>query len=427
MQIFIHTIWGVLVSSLDLLRAMAPYLLFGFIFAGILNEFISTEKVARHLGKSSFGSVLKAALFGIPLPLCSCGVIPPTMTLRKSGASRGSVLSFLIATPTSGVDSILATYSLLGPFFAVYRVFASFVAALFSGLAANVLEKKSADELPIKNNEIGTKTNAKRKSVLRSAANVFHYAFIELLGEIGKWLVIGIILGGIISYALPDNFFSSHIRSGWQAILIMLVIGIPIYVCATGSIPIAAALMMKGLNPGAAFVFLLAGPATNTVTITVIGKYLGKRTTVIYLGTLAVSSVLLGLLLDYLWKLFAFSPFHAHHIGHQMLPGWLEIGSAILLAGFLLFVFVKPFITRSRSRSMLTAKSHQQISALKVPNMSCQNCANTITSALKQNKGIHGVEIDLGSKDVTVQHEETVSREQVMEIIREAGYSPEAY
>jgi uncharacterized membrane protein YraQ (UPF0718 family)/copper chaperone CopZ len=406
---------------------MAPYLLFGFIFAGILNEFISTEKIARHLGKSSFGSVLKAALFGIPLPLCSCGVIPPTMTLRKSGASRGSVLSFLIATPTSGVDSILATYSLLGPFFAVYRVFASFVAALFSGFAANVLEKKNTNEPPLNNNETAAMTNEKRKSVLQSAANVFHYAFIELLGEIGKWLVIGIILGGIISYALPDSFFSSHIRSGWQSIFIMLVIGIPIYVCATGSIPIAAALMMKGLNPGAAFVFLLAGPATNTVTITVIGKYLGKKTTAIYLSTLAMSSVLLGLLLDYLWRLLNFSRFYAHHIGHKMLPGWLETSSTIILVGFLFFVFVKPFIIRSRSRSMLTAKPHQQISALKVTNMSCQNCANTITNSLKQNKGIHGVEIDLRSKYVTVQHEEGISQEQVMEIIRKAGYTPEVY
>jgi len=137
----IEIIQGILISSFKLLAAMAPFLLFGFLFAGILNEFISADKIARHLGKRSFASVIKAALFGIPLPLCSCGVIPPTMALRKSGASRGAVLSFLIATPTSGVDSIFATYSLLGPFFAAYRVAASFVAGIFSGVMANFIDK----------------------------------------------------------------------------------------------------------------------------------------------------------------------------------------------------------------------------------------------------------------------------------------------
>ncbi|MBN2001033.1 permease [candidate division KSB1 bacterium] len=411
-------ITGILTSTYQLLLDMAPYLLFGFVFAGILNEFFSTEKLAKHLGKSSIRSVLKAAIFGIPLPLCSCGVIPPTMTLRKNGASRGAVISFLIATPTSGIDSIMATWSLLGPFFAVYRVFASFVAAVFSGISTNLLDEKSSEIRTTKNEE---KNTFYQTGFLRRIGRIFHYAFFELLGEIGKWLILGLFVGGVITFFIPDNFFSEGLLTGWQAILVMLVIGLPLYVCATGSIPIAAALFMKGLNPGAAFVFLLAGPATNAVTLTVIGKYLGRKTVLIYLVTLIISSIGLGLLLDVLWKVTGYQ-LHLHTHGmHEMLPVWLKTSAGILLMALLVFYYIKNSRLFSSEEKLLEMKT-----VYKVSDMTCNNCVAHVTNALKSIKGIEFVSADLSKKNIFIQHEDHVTSKQMENAIRDAGYTPEA-
>lgn len=336
-------IYGILSESYQLLNQMAPYLLFGFLFAGILHIFLDTETVARHLGKNSFFSVIKAALFGIPLPLCSCGVIPAALSLRKEGASKGAVLSFLIATPTTGVDSILATYSLMGGIFAVFRIIASFIAAVFSGILANIFagkddpketEKKNVCKLCDEDKDHSHPTSHRIKGI-------FTYAFGDLLSDIGGWLIIGILIGGGIAYFLPEEFIHTYLGDGWQAMAIMLVIGIPMYVCATGSIPIAAALMLKGLNPGAAFVFLLAGPATNAVTITLVSKNLGKKAAVIYLLSIAVCSIGMGLILDRIWGLFKTSdigPMMAHG---TMIPGWIETIASIVLLGLIGFHFIR--------------------------------------------------------------------------------------
>ena len=420
-MILLEILIGILASSFDLLAAMAPYLLFGFLFAGILREFISAESIARHLGRSSFASVIKAALFGIPLPLCSCGVIPPTMALRKHGASRGAVLSFLIATPTSGVDSIFATYSLLGPFFAIYRVLASFVAGIFSGLTANLFDDDSST--PVENNSTDADQARKSSGLWQKARGVVDYAFIELLGEIGKWLAIGILIGGIITYAIPDRFFSDSLVFGWRAILLMLMVSVPVYVCATGSIPIAAALMLKGLNPGAAFVFLLAGPATNAVTMTVITRYLGKKTASIYVATLVISSVTFGLLLDFLWSSLGLSlSLQVHE--HGMVPMWLQVASAALLLLLLSYHFGKNFKTPF-SKKVLFKKEDEanMMTLLKVPDMSCNHCVMSIEKALKSVQGVSNVVVDLKEKKVSVEHPDELDRQVIVGAIQSAGYS----
>jgi uncharacterized protein len=417
-MIVINIIIGILNSSLDLLIAMAPYLLFGFLFAGILKEFISAEKIAKHLGKSSVGSVVKAALFGIPLPLCSCGVIPPTMALRKAGASRGAVLSFLIATPTSGVDSIAATYSLLGPFFAVYRVVASFFAGIFSGIVANVLDKeenKGPDSGDLENEKHVTKTLFSRLE------SIFHYAFIELLTEIGKWLVIGIFVGGLITYLIPESFFTNSLFYGWKAILLMLVVSVPLYVCATGSIPIAAALLMKGINPGAAFVFLLAGPATNAVTMTVITKYLGKKTALIYITTLVMSSLAFGLFLDLVWDSWGLSPI-THFHGHSMVPYWLELASATVLAGLLFYLFIKNSFLFNKKEFVQKDKNNV-VSNFNVPDMTCNNCVQHVEKALLGVDGVENVTIDLGTKKVNIEHADKATKQKLIDAINNSGYS----
>jgi len=408
---------GVVKSSFQLLMDMAPYLFFGFLFAGILNEFISAEKIARHLGKNSVGSVLKAALFGIPLPLCSCGVIPPTMTLRKSGAGRGAVLSFLIATPTSGVDSIFATYSLLGPFFAIYRVIASFIAAVFAGIVANIGEEKTEVKISAKDSD---NTAGVRKNLLQKIFAVFEYAFVELLGEIGKWLVLGLLIGGIIMYALPDQFFEQYLNSGWQGILAMLIVGIPLYVCATGSIPIAAALMLKGMNPGAAFVFLLAGPATNAVTLTVVGRFLGRKTVFVYLLAIVLSSVGLGLLLDVLWVRFNPVTGAGLHLGHKLLPVWLEYSTAIFLLAVLLAHYAKKYRGRIMKEKIVESTDSSVI--LDVPDMTCNHCAMSVTKAVQNLDGIFSVDVDLSGKKVNVRHGDGVTSSEITRAVEDAGY-----
>lgn len=337
------TITGIITESYYLLNEMSPYLVFGFLFAGILHVFIDAETVGRHLGKSSFFSVIKASLFGIPLPLCSCGVLPAAMSLRKEGASKGAILSFLISTPTTGVDSILATYALLGPFFAVYRVIASFVTGVFAGILANIfIREKDNVQSPEKKAacKLCDQTQKHEHSMANKIKEIFRYAFGALLRDTGKWILIGIVIGGAIAYFLPDTFIETYLGSGWQAMIIMLIIGIPMYVCATGSIPIAAALMLKGMNPGAAFVFLLAGPATNAIGMTLIGHELGKKALAIYIGSIAVSSIALGLLLDKLWGIFGTGITETMHHG-ELVPAWVGISCSVLLVMLILLNYLK--------------------------------------------------------------------------------------
>lgn len=324
---------GILYESYILCKQMAPYLLFGFLFAGILHIFLKPETIARHLGHNNFGAVLKASLFGIPLPLCSCGVIPAALSLRKEGASKGATLSFLISTPTTGVDSILATFALLGGFFAIYRVLVSFFAALLVGLAANLLIPDThayAKETKSECKCCGGTHKECAHGIGDKIKGVFTYAFDTLLHDAAGWLFAGLVIGGIISYVTPDDFIHNYVGGGLPAILLMLIIGIPMYICSSGSIPIAAALMLKGLNPGAAFAFLVAGPATNTVTMAVVLKQLGKGALTLYLFSIAVSSIVFGLVLDFLWHMDAVAPFH-HHAHAPLFPAWFEGACAIFL------------------------------------------------------------------------------------------------
>lgn len=286
---------GVMYEAYELLNKMSPYLLFGFFFAGVLHTFISTETISRHLGKRDIFSVVKAALLGIPLPLCSCSVIPAAMSLRKEGASKGSVLSFLISTPTTGIDSIFATYSLLGWFFTIYRIIASFVIGAISGIISNFLDKDPGEvKVSVDKCKFCEEEKSHEHGIFRKIKEMFKYAFGILLDDTGPALILGVFIGGAITYFLPSEFIGTYIGSGLKSKLVMMAVGVPMYVCATASIPIAASLMMKGLDPGAAFVFLVAGPATNIVTMAVIGRNMGKRALFVYLFSIMGGSVLLG-------------------------------------------------------------------------------------------------------------------------------------
>ena len=243
--------WNAFIS---LLNEMSPYLLLGFLFAGLLHVYVPRGIYMRYLSQNDFRSVLWAALFGIPLPLCSCGVIPTAMSLRNEGASKGATTSFLIATPQTGVDSIMATYSLLGLPFAVIRPFVALVTAFVGGMAVNRFaagsEKESNGSSPSPC-ETGCSNNNNSSRPRRSnrLIEALRYGYVEMLQDIGKWLVIGLVIAGLITVFVPTTFFEQYADTPIKNMLLVLLFSVPMYLCATGSIPIAAALMLKGMSP----------------------------------------------------------------------------------------------------------------------------------------------------------------------------------
>ena len=376
------------------LAEMAPYLLLGFFVAGLLSVFISPETVERQLGGRGLWPVVKAALFGIPLPLCSCGVIPVGVSLRRHGASRGATTSFLISTPQTGVDSILVTYSLLGPVFAVFRPLAALISGLAGGAAVSALDDREAEEdLGEQAASCGSSccgTENPRRGLLPRA---MHYGFVTLPEDIAKALVIGLLLAGLIAALVPNDFFAGYLGSGFTAMLVMLVIGIPLYVCATGSVPIAAALMVKGISPGAALVFLMTGPATNAATISTIWKVLGRRTALLYLLTVCLTALATGAALD-------FTLARAIELGHgshgAMLPPWFNQVCALALVGILAFA-LRPRWLRKTITPEIQAMDGTKTIRLSITGMSCNHCANSVTRALSETSGVKEVEVDLAA------------------------------
>jgi uncharacterized membrane protein YraQ (UPF0718 family) len=334
--------WGALI---ELSYAMAPYILFGLLFAGILHELVPDTLVTKHLGDETISSVVKSTLFGIPLPVCSCGVIPLATSIKKSGASKGATLSFLISTPITGVDSLMATYGMFGWVFTIYRAVTSMVIAIVAGIATNLFDREEVLEIEETTSCCSSSSccdsgvEEKRGFSLKGA---LEYAFITLLGDIAKALFWGLIIGALITIMIPQNLSDILVSYAWLSYLIVIMIAVPMYVCATASLPIAAALMLSGVSAGAAFVFLSAGPATNTVTIGVVKKMLGTKSLYIYLGSIIIGSILFGLCLDYLFASNDINPASLVHIEEE--AGVIAIGSAIVLWGFLLWFMGKGWI-----------------------------------------------------------------------------------
>jgi len=335
-------------ALIELSNAMAPYILFGLLIAGILHEIVPENFIQKHLGKSSISSVVKATLFGIPLPICSCGVIPLAASLQKSGANKGSVLSFLISTPITGLDSILATYGMFGWIFTIYRIITSVIIAIVAGILVNLFDKpKSMARFSIepptsftikKEDCTGGSCRCEEKVKKRfSVKSALKYGFVTLLGDIAKPLFWGVIIGAAITTIVPKDLSEIIKEYYFISYLIALIIAVPMYVCATASLPIAAALMLSGVSAGAAFVFLSAGPATNTVTIGVVKKQLGNKAVLIYLGTIIIGSILFGLGLDLL-----FSGVDIKSIVHlEEEASILAIISSIILWSFVLYFLTK--------------------------------------------------------------------------------------
>ena len=360
---------------LHLINQMSPYLLLGFLLAGIMHAFIPKRYFTRYLSKPDLRSVVNAALLGIPLPLCSCGVLPTAMSLRKEGASKGAATSFLIATPQTGVDSIIATFSLMGLPFAVIRPIVALVTALFGGTLVNVIDKEKPEKAEEaehccchheeeeaehccchheeeeaghccchhEEEEAGHccchhEADAKQTTFLGKCLVALRYAFVDMIADIGKWLVLGLVIAALITVLVPDTFFAVFADNTWLSILLVLAISIPMYICATGSIPIAVALMLKGLTPGAALVLLMAGPAANFASILVIRKQLGLRTLMAYLAAIVGGAIGGALVIDYLlpraWFTDHLVQMSAHCVEGASWFQWTCTAVLILLLGY---------------------------------------------------------------------------------------------
>ncbi len=383
----------ILLQTWETLREMSPFLLFGFLIAGILYVFIKPELIERHLGGRGVSQVVKASLLGVPLPLCSCGVIPVAASLRQHGAGKGATTSFLISTPQTGVDSIMVTLSLLGPVFAIFRPLFAFISGVFGGAVVSALDKEDGSEGE-PGRHVCTDCDADGGHRSEGATGALRYGFHTLPRDINKALIIGIVLAGLIGALVPDDFFASVLGGGIIAMLVMMAVGIPIYVCATASVPIAAVLIAKGVSPGAALVFLMTGPATNAATIMTISKVMGKRTAAIYLAVVAVSAIAGGLLLDAIYQAGSFQGAVEHA---WMLPGWLKSVSAVLVAA----VIILSFFRVSKKQQEIEAGENNGMK-LKIEGMTCEHCVNSVTRALRESRGVESALVDLKKGEAVV-------------------------
>lgn len=332
---------------LELINEMSPFLLLGFLIAGIMHAFIPAMVYSRYLSGHNIRSVFYAALFGVPLPLCSCGVLPTAMGLRREGASKGATVSFLIATPETGVDSIAATYSLMGLPFAIVRPITAFLTSIFAGQLINAFDRSDDNGTEVSEEHTHCHCHHDEKApetFMEKVKEALRYAFVDMMGDIGKWLVVGLIVAGLITVFVPNEFFAVFKGNTLLSMLLVLCIAIPMYICATGSIPIAVALMLKGLTPGAALVLLMAGPACNMASMLVINKVLGRKTLLLYLLSIITATITAGIGIDQMPSAW-FMPtlMKAAECHEESGSSWFSIGCTILLALLLLNALFRHF------------------------------------------------------------------------------------
>jgi len=377
----------------------APWLLLGLLIAGLIKVFVPTQTLSKHMGGNDLKSVVKAAFIGAPLPLCSCGVLPAALGLRRAGASKSATVSFLVATPETGVDSVSVSYALLGPFMAIVRPIAAIISAIVAGVLVGKEEtntkakeskasttccssKKNDDLLPsykpVKTQastccSSNTNTALEAKPITEKASccsssietqpqkkftccgstqapsavegfkqkvvQALQFSSYDLIKDTQLWLLIGLFFAALVQTFLPSDFLAQY-GHGVIAMVAMMIVGIPMYICATASTPIAAGLMMAGISPGAALVFMLAGPATNIAALGLVLTELGKRALFAYLTGVIGSAIIIGLLVDTIAESFNIVP-TVHLAEHGLLPHWFMVASSLLLIGLMLRVVYK--------------------------------------------------------------------------------------
>lgn len=394
---------------------LSPWLLVGCVLAGLLHVAVPRDLIRRHLGGNRFLNVVKAVLFGVPLPLCSCGVLPAGLALKREGASDGAAVGFLISTPQTGVDSITVSAALLGWPFAVLKVVAATVTGLVGGVWANLgvpdgtLAPAPSASLP--------PPGPGRRSPGRWVREVFSYGFVEILGGMWVWLLVGLCVSALVATVLPAEALTDKAwAQGLPGMLLMLVIGLPLYVCTTGSLPIAAALIRAGMSPGAALVFLMAGPATNAATLAALWKGLGRRPTLIYLTTIAVGSLLFGWLFE---AVVAAAP-GATVACHTEAAGWVGQASAALFLALCAWLAWRARGPRRKAAAPAVGAVPEHLEVA-VRGMTCDGCSRRLQGVLSRLDGV---------TEAAVSHERGLAhlvghglrRPLVEQAIREAGF-----
>ena len=442
-----------------LFSEMAPFLLLGFLLAGILHVWVPNHLYVSKISKTNFKSVLWSALFGIPLPICSCGVIPTSIALRKEGASKGASVSFLISTPATGVDSILATYSLLGGPFAILRPVAAFVTAMLGGLFTNVVTKKEPEtgvavvgetHEPHHEHEHcdcegdhcscsqeGHDEHSK-KSFAQKVRETLEYGFVNMIGDVSKWLIIGLLLGALIAAFVPDDFFLFLHEYPLLCMVVVLVLAMPMYTCATGSIPLALALVEKGITPGAALVLLMAGPATSIASMLVVGKAFGKRTLAAYLTSIALGALFFGFIID----TFFMDTFLASMLPHASAEchghGALGVLDYICAGLFALLIVYAKFAHKGcgehdehhhhEGECHCNGHHHEHeepvVVTYRVLGMSCSHCKACVEKATLRLDGVLSAEADVANKELRVQWhgDDDVDETALKNAVEEAGF-----
>lgn len=400
----------ILETAIDLLLEMAPYLLLGFLFAGILNVLVSASQLSKFVGSKKVVSSIRAALIGIPLPLCSCGVIPTGVSLFRSGASRGATTSFLISTPQTGVDSITLTWFAMGPAWAILRSLVALITGIAGGMTTDILV---TDPVPVT-----IEATSSKKKKYSAFIRVFKYAFVDFLSDISRPLLAGIALAVAITLLLPPSVFTTYLDNPLLNMFIILLASVPLYVCATGSIPVAVALLASGVSPGAILVFLMAGPATNAATITVLWKTIGKKSTIIYVATIVTFAIFFGLLIDYVlpanWFITDAITNHQHAHQHNDI-NWISAISAILLCLFILFAEIKKIIP-SKFFSKSTNMSDQYI----VEGMTCNHCKASVEKAVCALEGVSNANAIPAENKLII--EGKIDEKKLKETIEQLGY-----
>jgi uncharacterized membrane protein YraQ (UPF0718 family)/copper chaperone CopZ len=403
-ETYLDTLWTVLLE-------LSPALLLGLLLAGLLRVFFPDTLVRAHLSQPTFGSSVRAAIVGVPMPLCSCGVIPAAIGLRMQGASKGATTSFMISTPQTGVDSVLVSAAFLGWPFAIFKLAAAFVSGVIGGSLVDRLT----------GNEEAGRADSGRYEHWRSTNSrlvaVFRYAIFDILAAIDLWLIVGVLLAAAVTTAIPADYLQGLAwTQGLGGMLLVLAISLPLYVCTTSSVPIAASLIAAGMPAGTALVFLMAGPATNVATIGAVYRALGARVLGLYLGTVIVASVSLGMTFDFLLDDGrADVVLHAHETG-----AWWETASALLLLGLMAFLIGRRGWQRLAAKPVSLTNGERDLT-LHVEGMTCQHCVTNVRRALQSLNGVEQVAVDLGSGTVRVRGGR-LRREELAGAVSGAGY-----
>ena len=346
----------------------APWLLMGFTVAGLMKAFVPSELLAKHLGEPGLMATVKAALLGAPLPLCSCGVIPAALGLRRSGASKAATTSFLISTPETGVDSVTVSYAMLGPFMAVIRPIAAISTAITAGLLVGAdkdeptpitseptqpcCASKTPEPEPSCCSELDAETSAP-ETIATRLKDSMTFTFVDLIKDISLWLLIGLGIAAMVKTYVPTEFLAQW-GDGFMAFVVMALIGVPMYICALASTPIAAGLLFSGVSPGATLVFMLVGPATNIATMGLVKRELGNRALAAYLGSVVGVGFAFGYLTNYLagqWNIDFLAQTQTAHAMHNT-P--IATASAIVLAGLMIYALGSKYLTNFKTNTPAT-------------------------------------------------------------------------